>query len=363
MGGYDSYLYALNAVDGSMFWQFRAGGYIFSSPIVAGTVVYVGSYDGNVYALGAMTGSKIWSYQTGDKIRSSPAVVNRVVYIGSDAGYLYAFGSPNGQPAYYKISGYILDANGHGIEGANIIFNVPSIVPSVWSDSLGYYEISAPAGTYHVNVWPPFDSHYINYDEPEFTVTSDMTKNITLQSGYKVSGYISDTSGNPVVGAVVLLDNFGSGWFSNSEGYYFLSVPAGTYTINAHPRTGNYYSGPTKDFPPYYEYNFTVNYDTVKNITVGGSTPTSNQNTEAKSNVNSEPTTSTKPLSEPSPKPWVEPSSTSPANITPTQLTISTKAESLSLLEIVLGIIIIATPIAIVISAFLQFYLKKRRKR
>src|SRR3990172_9873251 len=91
----------------------------------------------------------------------------------------------------FKISGYILDANGHGIGGANIIFNVPFIVPSVWSDSSGYYVISAPAGTYHVNVWPPFDSSYINYDEPGFTVVSDISKNLTLYSGYKVSGYIS----------------------------------------------------------------------------------------------------------------------------------------------------------------------------
>ena len=80
----------------------------------------------------------------------------------------------------FKISGYLLDSNGNGISGANIIFNVPSIVPSVYSDSLGYYEIIAPEGTYHVNVWPPFDSNYIYYDEPRFVVASDITKNITF---------------------------------------------------------------------------------------------------------------------------------------------------------------------------------------
>jgi outer membrane protein assembly factor BamB len=351
VGGYDSYIYALNAANGSILWGFRTGGYIFSSPVVAGTVVYVGSYDGNVYALNAITGSKIWSYQTGGKMRSSCAVANGAVYVGSDTGYMYAFGSPSGQPTSYKISGYVLDANGHGIEGANIIFNVPEIVPSVYSDASGHYVISAPAGTYHVNVWPPFDSHYINYDEPGFVVGSDMTKNITLQSGYKVSGYISDSSGKPVVGAVVLLDDFGSGWFSNSVGYYFLSVPAGTYTINAHPRTGNYYSGPTTDFPTYIEYNFTVNADTVKNITVGDSSPTSSSNSEPTSSPASFPELSSSPVS----------SSTPPATVTPTKITTSTNASTMTLLGILLWIGIVATPIVVVISVCLMVYFKKRR--
>src|SRR3989304_10093657 len=140
--------------------------------------------------------------------------------------------STSSEPSF-NISGYVLDADGHGVAGAMIIFNVPQIVPAVYSDSSGHYVISAPAGTYHVNVWPPFDSNYINYDEPGFVVGSDMTKNITLQSGYKVSGYIAFSNGTPVVGAAVLfrdsVNTFGSGWFSNSVGYYFLSVPAGTY--------------------------------------------------------------------------------------------------------------------------------------
>lgn len=205
-----------------------------------------------------------------------------------------------------RISGYILDTNGHGIAGAEIIFNVPDIVPSVYSDSSGHYLISAPAGTYHVNVWSPFDSNYIDYDGSGLVVVSDMTKNITLYSGYKVSGYISDTSGKPVVGAVVALNNYCSGWFSNSAGYYFLGVPAGNYTINAHPRTGYNYSGSTTDFPTYYEYNFTVNRDTVKNITVGNRLQTST------------PTIS--PTSTPS-----QPSPTPSADILPTQKSISTK--------------------------------------
>jgi hypothetical protein len=154
-----------------------------------------------------------------------------------------------------------------------------------------------------------------------------------------------------------LLDNFGSGWFSNSSGYYFLSVPAGTYTINAHPRTGNYYSGSTTDFPTYHEYNFTVNSDTVKNITVGGLSTKSSQNSESVSSS----VLYSKSSPKPSPEPAHNPSSSPPADVTPAQITTSTEASTMTILGIVLGITIAATPIVAVISGLL-LYLKKRKK-
>ena len=176
--------------------------------------------------------------------------------------------------ASFKISGYILDSNGHGLAGANIIFNVPEIVPSVHSDSSGYYEIFAPAGTYRVTVWPPFDSNYIYYDEQGFVVESDITKNITLASGYKVSGYITDASGNPIVKAVVTLDKYLCGWYSNYSGYYFVTAPAGTYTLGARPANG---PQNVSDFSTYYEYDVVVTGDLAKNITVGSIVSASNR--------------------------------------------------------------------------------------
>ncbi|MGA2682841.1 MAG: carboxypeptidase regulatory-like domain-containing protein [Candidatus Bathyarchaeia archaeon] len=181
--------------------------------------------------------------------------------------------SPSPDTASFKISGYATDSNGKGIPDAMVIFNVPSIVPSVWTDNSGYYAMYAPAGIYHFNVWPPFDSNYVDYDQLGFVVSSDVTKNITLYTGFKVSGYISDYSGNPITGAVVSLNDYCSGWFSQSNGYYFLSVPAGTYTITAHPRT-DHNSASASNFTTYHEYNFTVNIDTIKNITVGNPAPT-----------------------------------------------------------------------------------------
>jgi protocatechuate 3,4-dioxygenase beta subunit len=159
----------------------------------------------------------------------------------------------------YNVSGYILDSNGNGLAGAEIIFGVPNIVPSVISDDSGYYVITAPSGSYHLDVWPPFDSSYLSYDEPTFVVNADVIKNVTLASGYKVSGYLTDSQGNPVFGALVSLDNHISGWYSKSNGYYFVTAPAGTYTLKVQPKTG-----PT--FEIYTEQNVIVNGDISKSI-------------------------------------------------------------------------------------------------
>jgi outer membrane protein assembly factor BamB len=188
--------------------------------------------------------------------------------------------SVQAQSERFKISGHVLDSNGLGIAKADVIFNVPSIVPGVFTDNSGYYETYGPSGIYHLNVWPPYDSNYINYDEAGFTVVSDVTKNITLQTAIKISGYVIDSVGTPMVGASVLFKTtsgvYGSGYFTTNSGYYFINVPAGTYTIDAHPQTAfnPSYTGPCTPFPTYYEYNFVVSVNMNKNITVGGTAPT-----------------------------------------------------------------------------------------
>jgi hypothetical protein len=94
-----------------------------------------------------------------------------------------------------------------------------------------------------------------------------------LQTGCKVSGTITDYSGNPISGATIWLSygniNYCTGWFSKTNGYYFTNAPAGTYTLNVHSNSGA--------FPTYIENNFIVNSDVTKNIKVGTaptSTPT-----------------------------------------------------------------------------------------
>ncbi len=90
-------------------WSATTGDAIFSSPAVAGGVVYVGSNDGTLYAFDAAAGdatctgtppsrtcTPLWTAATGGSVESSPAVVAGVVYVGSDDKKLYAFDAAGG---------------------------------------------------------------------------------------------------------------------------------------------------------------------------------------------------------------------------------------------------------------------------
>jgi hypothetical protein len=58
-------------------YQSRNG---FTSPVVAGGVVYGGSFDYSLYAIDTASGRPKWAYQTGNIILSGPEVMNDTVY-------------------------------------------------------------------------------------------------------------------------------------------------------------------------------------------------------------------------------------------------------------------------------------------
>lgn len=83
----------------AVLWDFNGGvndvydsDQFDSSPAVVNGVVYEGADDGNVYALNATNGEVLWNYTTGGVVRSSPAVVDGVIYLGSDSDNVFAVG-------------------------------------------------------------------------------------------------------------------------------------------------------------------------------------------------------------------------------------------------------------------------------
>ena len=74
-------LYALNAADGTLLWQYEAPQ--IHSPAVTEEGVYFGAGDGKIYSLDKKSGKEKWQFKTGRKIMSTPAIVKENLYTGS----------------------------------------------------------------------------------------------------------------------------------------------------------------------------------------------------------------------------------------------------------------------------------------
>lgn len=132
------------------------------------------------------------------------------------------------------LSGYVIDSNGHGIEGATVklIYGSPYYPVNVTDDS-GYYEFEGWATVpVKLCIYPPEDTNFVDYAIDSFTIEPGMTANFTLTRGYKLSGYILDQNVDPIAGEVFLDDHWSGQWSNSSTGYFYVSAPAGTYKVH-----------------------------------------------------------------------------------------------------------------------------------
>ena len=97
LGGFDGFVRALSAADGSEAWAFGARDHVYASParLSDGTIVQPAA-DGTVYGLAPEDGRVRWSFDALEPIRSSPAVdAEDHIYVGSGEGKLFVL-DPDG---------------------------------------------------------------------------------------------------------------------------------------------------------------------------------------------------------------------------------------------------------------------------
>src|ERR1700728_1970426 len=92
------FVHALRASDGQELWRFEMADRVWSSPVVAGSELYVTNQSGGLYAVDLASGKESWHFQTKASVESSPAVANGVVYFGSNDGGVYAIRAEAAQP-------------------------------------------------------------------------------------------------------------------------------------------------------------------------------------------------------------------------------------------------------------------------
>jgi outer membrane protein assembly factor BamB len=134
----DNNVYALNATTGKQVWNYTTYDWVYSSPTVAGGVVYVGSDDYRVYALNATAGKQLWNYTTSMYVRSSPAVAGGLVYVGSRDGYLYALNATTGARVWYYNPSDELEVDSSPAVAGGLVF--------VGSGDYGVYALNATTG-------------------------------------------------------------------------------------------------------------------------------------------------------------------------------------------------------------------------
>ena len=164
IGSNDGNVYALNASTGSTVWTYATGGEVRSSPSVVAGTVYFGSMDNKVYAVSASTGSLIWSYLTGNDTDSSPTVVGGVVYIGSLDGNVYALNAANGSLLWNYTTGSVVVSSPAVVNGVVYVGSMDHYVYAlnastgaiVWRYATGGAVYSPPAvvgGVVYVGSW------------------------------------------------------------------------------------------------------------------------------------------------------------------------------------------------------------------
>ena len=83
------FVQAVDAASGKELWRTTTGT-TWSSPSVAGDVVYAGDGQGRLHALDRKSGKLLWSFRTGTTVHSSPTPSGDLVIVGSSDGGVYA---------------------------------------------------------------------------------------------------------------------------------------------------------------------------------------------------------------------------------------------------------------------------------
>lgn len=84
------FVQAVDVTSGVERWRAGTDGIVWSSPAVAGSMVYAGDGTGALYAIDRASGAVAWKWRATGGLFASPVIADSTLYIGSDDGGVYA---------------------------------------------------------------------------------------------------------------------------------------------------------------------------------------------------------------------------------------------------------------------------------
>jgi outer membrane protein assembly factor BamB len=230
VGSNDRNIYALNASDGALLWNYTTGDVVISSPAVAEGVVYVGSYNGIVYALDAAAGRLLWNFETSGLVASSPAVADGLVYVGSGDDKIYALQASTGTAVWNYTTGGDVASSPAVAEGVVYVGSCDGKVyalnaftgDALWSYLTGDLVVSSPAvanGVVYVG----------SYDRAVYAIGSPVASGQRFTVSFTASGLPSERSWSVTLDSETQTSSSETITFSVSNGVHPFSVtpPAG----------------------------------------------------------------------------------------------------------------------------------------
>ena len=229
VGGIDNYVYAFHALTGKVLWKFLTGSTGIEAPVtVDGNTVYVGCNDDVFYALDAQTGLEKWKVFTQGNISTGAVVANGTVYFGCSDSKVYALNAETGLLKWSYTTGAMINASGPAVTGGVLYvgsrdnylwaINATTGVP-IWKYNCGVsLEMSSPTvvdGVVYIGGW---------YDVSNFNKAGSLFA-INAATGTLVWEKLPNTgfSSSPLVTAGML--------YISADGGYFHAINAGTGNI------------------------------------------------------------------------------------------------------------------------------------
>ncbi|KAA3631222.1 MAG: DUF4382 domain-containing protein [Calditrichaeota bacterium] len=146
------------------------------------------------------------------------------------------------------LAGMVTDGSGLPVFNALVEANSMEYSTATYTDSTGAYMFILPQGTYDIAAVP--DSGYLvdtmyagvvlNAGDALMGFDFVFTEEIVVTNGV-ISGMVTDTLGNPVIGTMVDINSSGFSGFAwtDSTGMYVFDVLADTYDISITPDSGS----------------------------------------------------------------------------------------------------------------------------